>query len=158
MIRRIDGTQLSQCLEVIHRGFMTVAEEFGLTPENCPTNGAFMPYSRLENDYNQGDLMFGCFEEGELVGFMQLSQKDAGRFELEKLSVLPEFRHRGYGEALAETAKSEAARRGGERLTIGIIEKNTRLKLWYEKLGFVSTGTREFAHLPFTVGFMELRL
>lgn len=158
MIQKLDSQSLPLCLEVIHRGFQTVADDFGLTAENCPTNGAFMPLSRLENDFEKGDLMFGCFEGGELVGFMQLAPKDGVAFELEKLSVLPEHRHRGYGERLVETAKTEAARRGGEKLTIGIIEKNTRLKLWYERLGFVSTGTREFAHLPFTVGFMELGL
>ena len=41
-------------------------------------------------------------------------------------------------------------------LRIGIIEENVRLRAWYEGLGFAHTGTRVFAHLPFTVGFIEL--
>ena len=47
-------------------------------------------------------------------------------------------------------------RRVRRALRIGIIEENVRLRAWYEGLGFVHTGTRVFAHLPFTVGFMEL--
>ena len=43
MIRAVIKEELPVCLEVIHRSFQTVADEFGLTKENCPTNGAFMP-------------------------------------------------------------------------------------------------------------------
>ena len=44
------------------------------------------------------------------------------------------------------------------KITIGIIEENTVLKKWYEESGFVSTGTKASPHLPFTVGFMEVKL
>ena len=47
---------------------------------------------------------------------------------------------------------------GVKKITIGIIEDNTILKDWYETLGFIHTGTKEFDSLPFTVGFMELAL
>lgn len=40
MIRRVTESELPLCLRVIHEAFGTVAEEFGLTPDNCPTNGA----------------------------------------------------------------------------------------------------------------------
>lgn len=40
MIRRALEAELPQCLRVIHGAFGTAAEEFGLTPDNCPTNGA----------------------------------------------------------------------------------------------------------------------
>ncbi len=35
-IRRIMEDDLSSCLEVFHRGYETVATEFGLTEDNCP--------------------------------------------------------------------------------------------------------------------------
>ena len=31
------------------------------------------------------------------------------------------------------------------------------LKAWYQSQGFIHTGTKTFDHLPFTVGFMELK-
>ena len=46
----------------------------------------------------------------------------------------------------------------GKLLKIGIMEENIKLKQWYMQNGFLSTGTKRFAHLPFTVGFMEKRI
>ncbi|HAN20235.1 MAG: hypothetical protein A2Y15_05115 [Clostridiales bacterium GWF2_36_10] len=47
---------------------------------------------------------------------------------------------------------------GGTKITIGIIEKNTRLKEWYLQNGFVHVGNHEYAHLPFVVGYMEMEV
>ena len=37
MIKPITKDDLHECLNIIHKGFETVAIEFGLTEENCPT-------------------------------------------------------------------------------------------------------------------------
>ncbi len=42
MFKKIEKEQLPDCLEVIHKSFATVAEELGLTKENCPTHTSFM--------------------------------------------------------------------------------------------------------------------
>ena len=158
MIKQVKESNLPECLEAIHRSFQTVADEFGLTPENCPTNGAFMPLARLTNDYKKGDKMYGLYDGTSVVGFAQLAEKGNGVFELEKLAVLPEYRHKGYGGQLICFSKKKVLELGGSVISIGIIEDNTRLKDWYAQNGFVHTGTRTFAHLPFTVGFMEMLL
>ena len=158
MIRLICADELPMCLEVIHRSFATIAVEFGLTAENCPTNGAFMPLSRLEADYTEGNAMWGVFAEEGQVGFCQVGKLRDGCVELEKLAVLPEYRHRGYGAEMLAAARQRAAECGAAYLTIGIIEENTRLKVWYTVNGFMHMGTRRFPHLPFTVGFMRLPL
>lgn len=62
MIKQIKAGNLPECLDIIHKSFQTVAGEFGLTSENCPTNGAFMPWTRLENDYKKGYKMYGLYE------------------------------------------------------------------------------------------------
>ena len=41
-------------LYVIRRGFGTVAAEFGLTVDNCPTNRAFLQVNRLLKVREQG--------------------------------------------------------------------------------------------------------
>lgn len=92
MIRAVIKEELPVCLEVIHRSFQTVADEFGLTKENCPTNGAFMPVERLMDDYEKGMRMFALFHEGEMAGYMQLEQKGGDVVKLEKLAVLPQYR------------------------------------------------------------------
>ena len=38
----LQAADLPACLEVIRKSFATVAEEFGLTPENCPTHTSFV--------------------------------------------------------------------------------------------------------------------
>ncbi len=158
MIKQVKEIDLPECLKVIRKSFQSVADEFGLTPENCPTNGAFMPLERLANDYNNGDKMYARYEKTNIIGFVQLSKKENGIFVLEKLTVLPEYRHKGYGGQLICFAKKKVSELGGSMITIGIIEENTRLKDWYAQNGFVHTGTRILPHLPFTVGFMEMLL
>jgi hypothetical protein len=96
VIKQIKECDLPECLDTIHKSFQTVADDFGLTSENCPTNGAFMPLTRLENDYKKGDKMYGLYKGDNIVGFLQLVKKENGVFELEKLAVLPEHRHKGY--------------------------------------------------------------
>ncbi len=156
MIKPIQEKHLADCLDVIHRSFKTVADEFSLTNENCPTNGAFMPYARLKNDYQNGDYMYAFYAEHEIVGFVQLSKKETNVFELEKLAVLPDHRHNGYGKQLIDFARNKVKEFGGRKITIGIIEENEQLKNWYLTNDFIHTGTKVFPHLPFTVGFMEL--
>ncbi len=158
MIRSILYPELDRCAEVIREGFLTVAREFGLTEQNCPSNGAFMQTERLQRDFVGGNLMYGYCAEEAIVGFAEMSKKPEGLFTIEKLSVLPKHRHNGYGRTLIDFCRQTAKASNGVKLSIGIIEENARLKAWYQTLGFVSTGTRKFEHLPFTVGFMGLFL
>ena len=71
------------------------------------------------------------------------------------VSILPDYRHFGYGKELLDFCKDKVREFGGNKITIGLIEENTILKEWYIANGFVHTGTKVFEHLPFTVGFME---
>lgn len=156
MIRRMEEQELSSCLMIIRQSFATVTNEFGLTSENCPTNGAFMPSAHLEREYRKGKLMYVYDAGGKLVGFMQLAKKEDGVYELEKLAVLPEYRHRGYGAQLIHFAIQQVKAWGGCQMTIGIIEENNRLRDWYIRQGFSHIGTKVLPHLPFTVGLMVL--
>lgn len=157
-IEEIHAGDLEQCAEVIRQGFSTVASDFGLTAENCPTNGAFIKADRLIADMNKGNLMYGLFADDCMAGFMQLEKKSCSRYELEKITVIPQFRHSGLGKKLLDFAMAKAKGLGAEKLTIGIIEENSILKNWYTANGFVHTGTKKFDFLPFTVGFMEATL
>ena len=157
-IRLLNAEALPEAEEVVRQSFATVAVTFHLTRENCPTNGAFLAPGRLLSERNAGAVQAGCFVNGRMVGYVQITAVQNGSAEMEKLAVLPECRRCGAGKALVDWAKETAKANGAQRLCIGIIEENAPLKAWYEALGFVHTGTRVFAHLPFTVGFMEMRL
>ncbi len=147
--------ELALCIAAIRAAFSTVANTFGLTEENCPTNAAFMKIDRLLYDRDKGNLMYALKADGVIAGFMQLEDKGEGRFELKNLAVVPEYCHQGFGKELLGFAKEKARQLGGSKISIGIIEENTVLKQWYEDNGFVHLGTKVLEHLPFTVGFME---
>jgi len=44
------------------------------------------------------------------------------------------------------------------QIKIDIIEENKILKNWYLENGFVQTNKKKIEPLPFTVGFMEMRV
>lgn len=155
-IRKVRHEELDTCAQLIREGFGTVAQEFQLTIQNCPTNGAFIKLEQLLSEWNKGNLMFGLYCGNNMAGFIELEQKTPDNYEIEKLAVLPQYRHMGYGEALLNFGYQTVAKLGASRITIGIIEENTRLKQWYEAKGFIHKGIKQFNHLPFTVGFMEL--
>lgn len=157
-IRPVTEADLPAVLEVIHRSFATVAEEFSLTRENCPNHTSFLPMEKLTNHYNWGWLMFGLYEKDALIGYFSLSEEKDGVYELHNLSVLPEHRHHGAGKLLLAHAEETVRAKGGRKITIGIIDESTVLKNWYADNGFVYTGAKKFPHLPFTAGFMEMTL
>lgn len=158
IIREMLKEEIEWSAGVIRKGFGTVAREFGLTVENCPANGAFIKADRLREDLDKGNHMYVLLRNRSIIGFFQLEQKPEDRIELEKLTVLVEFRHYGYGKMLLEYAKQKAGELGARQLTIGIIEENKLLKDWYAANGFLHTGTHKFEHLPFTVGYMSIPL
>ncbi len=155
IIREVNKNDLNECLEVIHQSFSTVAEQFGLTRENCPKHTSFIPIYFLETQMNWGWHMFALFSEDKIIGYVSLSKEDDNTFELHNLAVLPEYRHNGFGKLLLDYAKDVVKASGGNVIKIGIIEESTVLKNWYIANGFVHTGTKKFDHLPFTSGYLE---
>ena len=126
------------------------------------------PYLRGEEDIvrrlDRNSRFFTIRRDGEIVGGIcyRLYGKRSptatladGEYELHNLSVLPEYRHRGFGRRLLDYAKSNVAARSGRIIKIGIIEESAVLKSWYIANGFVPTGAKKFEHLPFTSGYLE---
>ena len=64
MIRPIREGELEECVRVIRDSFSTVAEAFGLSPENAPRFTAFATtLERLAGQYREGRAMFVHVEE-----------------------------------------------------------------------------------------------
>ena len=181
-VRDDDG--LRRCAELIRASFATVAAEFGITEENAPTNPAFITIERIFDAAAKGAEFFvltvgataseeaavtggandvgadvdGAFPSAPIeVGCVAVepSKDDATAYYIERVAVLPAFRHRGYGALLVDHALSAIRKRGGREAQIGLIDENGRLKRWYINMGFVETGKKKFSHLPFTVCFMK---
>lgn len=159
MIEKVKNfNMLSVCQNIIHKSFATVAEDFGLTIENCPNHTSFIKTDKLEKQFSDKTDMFLYEKNGAYVGYFSLIKKSTKAYELDNLAVLPEYRHMGIGREMVEYAENYVALRNGDVICIGIIEENAVLREWYKELGFIHKGTKIFDHLPFTVGFMEMSL
>ena len=74
MIREITKADIPECVSVIRESFLTVGKQFNITPENAPM---FTAYATDEAKIlhwmdNQHRPMYGCFEDGKLVGYYNL--------------------------------------------------------------------------------------
>ena len=150
--------QLNICLDIIRSSFITVAEEFRLTENNCPSHTAFMTIDKLQKQFDDGRPMFILCQDDIAVGYFSLAKCNADEWELNNLAVLPEYRHLGIGKSMVDYAVKMVKSYGGNKISIGIIEENSTLKNWYLKLGFNHISIRQFEHLPFTVGFMKMEI
>ena len=155
IIREVERNELQDCLKVIHQSFGTVAAEFGLTKENCPKHTSFIPLVFLETQKNWGWKMYALYVGKKMIGYMSLSKESEDTYELHNLSVLPEYRHKGFGKLLLDHAKDVVKALGDNVIKIGIIEESAILKNWYIQNGFVHIGIKKFDHLPFTSGYLE---
>ncbi len=145
---------------LLNRSFLTVAEEFSLTKENCPTNNGFISTQELKAQLTENREFYYKEEKGVEAGFIAIerSQRNPAVFYIEKVAVLPEFRHQGTGKELMDFATNRILELQGKAISIGIINSNTGLKEWYEKQGFTVCEIKSYAHLPFEVCLMEKQL
>jgi ribosomal protein S18 acetylase RimI-like enzyme len=151
----IDEAGIKLSAGIIRVSFQTVALKFGLTKTNCPSHPSNVTFEQMQDIKKKGLIFFGLFLGEEQIGFVAIEPAENGIFHFEKLAVLPEFRQHGYGAELVNFILDYATKKRGIKMTIGIIHEHTRLREWYQGLGFNETGTQIFSHLPFTVGFME---
>jgi len=158
MIQRISLQDNFQVLaQLLNDSFGTVANDFGLTIENCPTNSAFITSGELESQLTENREFYTFKDSAASVGFIAIERSlgEAGTYYIEKVAVRPDFRHTGIGWQLMRFAEGRIEELGGNRISIALIDSNAILKKWYLKQGFTITATKIYEHLPFDVCFME---
>lgn len=160
MIREVNREDIPECVEVIRKSFMTVANEFGFTQENAPRFTAFA--TTPDRLYWQIDVehrpMFVYVESGVICGYYSLMIQENNECELNNLAVLPEYRHKGIGKQLLNHAFRTARDMNCKVLNIGIVEENVVLRKWYEQNGAIHIGTKKYDFFPFTCGYMKKEL
>ena len=145
-------------VSLLRQSFQDVAERFDLTVANCPKNLAFCTDQRIKGDFERGLSYYILEHNGEPYGCVALEKASPDVCYLERLAVLPQHRRKGYGRILVEHIFNTAAGNGSQRVEIGIIARDTKLRNWYGKFGFVLKGTKTFDHLPFVVAFMSAKI
>ena len=139
MIRKINKQDdFSVLAKLLNEAFSTVAEEFGLTKENSPTNNAFVTADALQLQLTESREFYSCEDKEKPIGFIAIekSSKEPDTFYIEKMAVHPDYRHRGTGRLLMDFAIKRIVEFGGKRISIGLINSNIVLKNWYQAQGF----------------------
>lgn len=157
-IRRITRKDIPRCAEVIKESFLTVARELGLKKETSPRfTGFSISEERLYYQFDAEKRPMLCSCDGEkIVGYYSLSPVKGGQVELNNLAVLPEYRHRGIGEALVRDGIMRAKAAGCLSVYVSVVDTNKRLREWYESLGFRYVGARKLDGFDFLCGDMIL--
>lgn len=140
---------------LIRRSFADVAERFGLTPENTPMHASNTAPEWVLSAMAKGVRYYLMQTPEGAAGCVALERAEPDVCYLERLAVLPPFRRRGLGRALANHVIDEARKLGASRVELGIISAQAELREWYERQGFSVTTTARFDHLPFEVAFMR---
>lgn len=92
MIKELhEERDFKESVNVIRNAFQTVACEFNLTSNNCPTSPAFIEYHNIIKLKEKGAVLFGYFKDHQQVGFMAIKKASDKVFYVEKLAIIPGF-------------------------------------------------------------------
>jgi len=132
-----------------------VAIRFGLNAENCPKHTSFCSESWVQADLARGERYFILEEDAQPLGCVAYENPSAGLAYLNRLSVLPAHRHRGFGALLVQHIIHLAQASDIKTISIGVIGEHDDLQRWYRSQGFSDGETKCFPHLPFSVKYMN---
>ncbi|MBC8441359.1 MAG: GNAT family N-acetyltransferase [Deltaproteobacteria bacterium] len=143
---------------IVSHGNKDVAEKFDLTLENNPKHPSFYTKELVLSDIDRGEEYFLYRIKGVNCGCVAFEQLNSNISYLNRLSVLPEYRHKGIGEQLVKHVIEYSRTKNIQMVSIGIIAEHTLLKKWYLERGFIEGETKHFDHLPFNVTYMSYEL
>ena len=150
---------IEKITKVINLSFKTVADDFGFTRQGVPTFPAYIEPVTIENQISKGLCLYGIIKGDRFGGSIGISKsKDMNAFKIERLAVLPEYRHHGVGKKLMDFAYAEIVKNSGTIAQVEIVNENAQLKSWYERDGFFEIRIDTYRHLPFTVCVMNKEL
>jgi len=155
-IKELTDVSLDDSIRIIRSAFGKVAGELGITLENAPVFPAFVTREKLDEMKARGAVFFGLFSNGSQVGVVALEKEASGEYYMKRLAVLPEYWHGGLGRNLVDHVIDYARKLGIKKIHIAMVNEQAVLKSWYRGMGFRETAIKKFAHLPFSVCFMEM--
>jgi len=160
IIQIYSNDNLADSVYVLNTSHNTVAELFGFTKATNPTNNAFIDESTLKFQLEKGIELYGMLIDRKLMACIAIekSKRDLDTYYIEKVSVIPAYRNKGYGTELINFALAKIKEMKGKRASLSLIDSYTVLKQWYSVQGFVEISTKDFEHLPFRVCFMSKEL
>lgn len=148
-----------QIASIISEANKDVAKLFNITIENTPKHPSFCTAEWVRSGFERGESFFLYKENGVVKGCVAFEQPNPDTAYLNRLSVLPMYRHNGIGASLVRhIIDYSGIKKSIQTISIGIIAEHIVLKAWYLRLGFVEGDTIKFEHLPFTVQYLHYRI
>ena len=140
--------------DIIQKSFITVAKEFGFTKENAPTFSAFINKNKIDSEFEKGLKMY-VYKIGNIpvgtIGYIFENNK----YNIERLSVLPEYRHKNIGKKLMKFIENLIKSKKAKIIRLGMVFENKKLLEWYLEQGYKLIEIKEHKGLIFKIGIME---
>jgi ribosomal protein S18 acetylase RimI-like enzyme len=140
---------------ILNRSFLTVAKTFGYTAEQVPSFPAFIDRGVIVGQLQEGFKIFGAKSDNVIAGCAGYKAIDGTTGVIERLAVLPEYRHRGIGKHLLEFIEITIRGNKGTIAELSIVDNNLVLKNWYKRLGYQEWSIEEHPQLPFKVCVLQ---
>lgn len=123
------------------------------TPENMANYlaTAFTVEKMTKELNNPHSQFFFAMLDGEIAGYLKVNIDDAqtekipeAQLEVERIYIRKIFQKRGIGQLLMNNAIDIAQSKGYSAIWLGVWEKNPNAIRFYEKAGFIQTGSHSF--------------
>jgi ribosomal protein S18 acetylase RimI-like enzyme len=123
------------------------------TPENMAEymDRAFNPDQLLSELINPMSEFYFITSDDVIAGYLKLNKdtaqsdiRDETSLEIERIYIDQAFQGKGLGAILITKALERATALNLQYIWLGVWEKNTDAKRFYERQGFVEFGTHEF--------------
>lgn len=151
-IKKCTVEDVSELQEISRKTFI---ETFG--PQNSPENmNAYLEHAfdskQLEKELAQEKAhFFFIYYYHELAGYLKVNTDEAQSeemgdetLEVERIYVQKAFQQHGLGRSLLNEAFDAAFQYDKKKIWLGVWEKNENAIAFYERKGFVQTGTHSF--------------
>jgi len=106
----------------------------------------------------KGLKMYGYKTDDNIVGCAGYSYYKEDIYFIERLAILPEYRHLGVGKKLMKYVENKIKDIGGKIVEIHVVDKNIVLREWYKKLNYMEIRIDEIKTLPFNSCVMNKEL
>ena len=141
-IRQAQRSDADILAGIVKEANKPVAAQFGLTFDNAPAHPSFCTKEWIFSGMDRGEVYYLITLQKEAVGCVAYESPAPDIAYLNRLAVLPKAQGRGVGAALVARVEEKARTCANKTISIGIIKAHTRLRHWYEGLGFSQAGTK----------------
>lgn len=123
---RLSNNNINKYVEIFNKSFMDMPHGTFITIEDAT--------GYLENQNKEEEYFMVTTNNSDNIGFVNINIKDnKGFFDI---GLIKEYRGRGYGKKILETAIDYLSGKGIEDICLTVIEKNTVAFEMYKKRGF----------------------